>query len=274
MLQTHFKPESSRNKSSLKLDRSVAWMLAILFATILVWGGVDMTRREQANAAIALQQTEEAVETTRSSSISRWVRPMSARSAAQGDDTSALADEEFEKMNGETQFTPEERAALEQEARERAESAGEAGARYGALNPSARPAIDFGALAAVNGDLAGWLRIEETAVDYPLVQGADNDHYLNHLFDGTANKSGAIFIDSRNDRNFEDQNTLIYGHHMRDGSMFASLVNYKEQAYYDEYPVMLLFTPGGNYLVEFFAGYTVPIRDEALPCFYMGSIKQ
>ena len=66
---------------------------------------------------------------------------------------------------------------------------------------------------------------------------------------------GTVFVDARNGKDFSDQNTILYGHHMKNGSMFASLVNYKEQTYYNVHPDMLLFTPAAVYRLELFAGY-------------------
>lgn len=115
---------------------------------------------------------------------------------------------------------------------------------------------DFEALSAINDDIAGWLISEGTVIHYPVVQGSDNSYYLNHLFDGSRNRMGTLFIDCDNTPKFEDANTIIYGHHMKSGAMFASLVGYREQTYYNVYPTMLLLTPHGNYRVELFAGYT------------------
>lgn len=113
---------------------------------------------------------------------------------------------------------------------------------------------DFTALEKLNPDVAAWLTAEGTPIDYPVVQGRDNDYYLRHLFTGEQNKLGSLFLDYRSDRDFSDQNTVIYGHNMKDGSMFSSLEKYKEQRYYDSFPTMALDTPGGSFTVELFAG--------------------
>lgn len=117
--------------------------------------------------------------------------------------------------------------------------------------------VDFISLEKINPDVVGWLAAEGTEINYPVVQGKDNDFYLTHLFTGERNKLGSIFMDYRNHNDFSDKNTIIYGHNMKDGSMFSSLTNYKDQEYYDRFPTMLLFTPNGNYMIEFFAGNIV-----------------
>ena len=125
------------------------------------------------------------------------------------------------------------------------------------------PMIDFESLSSINSDIVGWLYIEGTKINYPIVQGEDNSYYLKHLFDGKYNSSGCIFLDTRNNADFSDRHSVIYGHNMRDGSMFAGLTKYKKQAYYDEHPIALLVTPGGNYRIEFFAGYVASNKDDA-----------
>ena len=118
------------------------------------------------------------------------------------------------------------------------------------------PNIDFAALKAVNEDVIGWLYLPDTVISYPVVQGEDNSYYLKHLVDGTYNANGCLFMDYKNKEDLSDDNTLIYGHHMDSGKMFASLVKYKEQAFYDAHPVMYFLTEEVVYLVELFAGYT------------------
>lgn len=125
------------------------------------------------------------------------------------------------------------------------------------------PEIDFEALQAVNEDVIGWLYLPDTVINYPVVQGEDNSYYLKHLVDGTYNANGCLFVDCKNQSNLTDDNTLIYGHHMDSGKMFASLVKYKEQEFYDTHPVIYLLTKDEVYLVELFAGYTTTSDSEA-----------
>ena len=94
------------------------------------------------------------------------------------------------------------------------------------------PEIDFDALKTVNEDVVGWLYLPDTVISYPVVQGDDNSYYLKHLVDGTYNANGCLFMDHKNQRDLKDDNTLIYGHHMESGKMFASLVKYKDQEFY------------------------------------------
>ncbi len=116
-------------------------------------------------------------------------------------------------------------------------------------------AVDFQYLSEKNPDIMAWVYCPGTPINYPVVRGEDNDYYLNRLFDGTVNKSGSIFADYRNMVDFSDPHTIIYGHNMKDMSMFGSINKYTEQAYYDEHPVWYINTPGKNYAVVLLAGY-------------------
>lgn len=118
------------------------------------------------------------------------------------------------------------------------------------------PEVDFDALTAINADCIGWLYSpEEAIINYPVVQGEDNDYYQSHTFDQETNKCGGIFLDMLNEPDFTDQNNIIYGHHMKNGTMFASLVNYTEQEYYDEHPYLWLVTPEQTYMLQIFSGF-------------------
>lgn len=131
-------------------------------------------------------------------------------------------------------------------------------------HPAVRfPEIDFAALYNINPNIAAWLILEGTPINYPVVQGTDNVFYLHHMFDGTPNSVGTLFIDSFNTPGFADKNTIIYGHNMRDGSMLAPLLSYQSQAFFEANPEMLLLTPEGNYLIKLFAGYTVDIAADS-----------
>jgi len=96
----------------------------------------------------------------------------------------------------------------------------------------------FHNLQKVNPDIVGWLKIANTQIDYPVLQSEDNDYYLNHNVDKQASRRGSIFMDYRNTSISEDTHTVIYGHHMKDGSMFGELAKYKDAAYYREHPMI------------------------------------
>jgi sortase B len=90
-----------------------------------------------------------------------------------------------------------------------------------------------------NTDLAGWIKIDGTEIDYPVMYTPENgDFYLTHGFDKAESKSGVPFIDKRCKVEPLGTNTIIYGHHMKNGTMFAGLVRYEEGDYYQEHPII------------------------------------
>lgn len=114
--------------------------------------------------------------------------------------------------------------------------------------------IDFDQLLAQYPDTVGWLYCECTPINYPVMQSSDNDYYLRRLPDGTYNTAGSLFADYRCGEIGETNNYIIYGHNMKNGTMFSSLTKYKSQSYYDEHPVLYLYTPEGDYKIELIAG--------------------
>jgi len=129
--------------------------------------------------------------------------------------------------------------------------------------PPPWPQIDFTALAEINPDIVGWIVIEGTDINYPIVQGEDNKYYLNHLFTDEKNRAGCVFLDSGNAADFSDANSVVYGHYLNDGTMFSPLLKYKQQDFYDAHPTGWLITPEGGYLIRFFSGFVSNVRGKA-----------
>ena len=130
-------------------------------------------------------------------------------------------------------------------------------------NKTILPVVEFEKLKSINNDFVAWIYCEGTAINYPVVHYKDNTYYLKHMFDGSYNSAGCIFLDCRNSSDFTDENNIIYGHHMKNNSMFSSITKYKQQAYYDEHPELLLMTPEQNFKIELFSGYVANVEDEA-----------
>lgn len=128
--------------------------------------------------------------------------------------------------------------------------------------------VNFEGLQAENPQVVAWLYCEGTAINYPVMQGRDNDFYLHHSYTGAEDQSGAIFVDAQCAEGFAGSNTIIYGHSMNDGSMFGGLDAWKDQDYYEAHPVLWLLTPGANYKVTLFSGYTTSARSETYTIFY------
>lgn len=118
--------------------------------------------------------------------------------------------------------------------------------------------VDFDALCAENPDVIGWLYCPDTPIHYPVVQASDNESYLHRLLDGSSNAAGTLFLDYRNAADLSDWNSVIHGHNMINDSMFGSLTDYREQAYFDAHPRLFLLTPERDYIIELMAGFTTP----------------
>ena len=108
--------------------------------------------------------------------------------------------------------------------------------------------VDFDELMKINKDTVGWIRFykEPSQINYPVVQGADNDLYLHKTFSANENTLGAIFVDAAASSDFTDKNTIIYGHRMKDGSMFRKLEEYKDEDFWKENPYFYIYTPDGR----------------------------
>lgn len=107
--------------------------------------------------------------------------------------------------------------------------------------------VDFGTLQEINADTVAWIRFDEPKdISYPVVKGPDNDKYLKTTFEGKRNAAGTLFVDMKNSRDFTDKNTFIYGHNMKNGSMFGQLRKYKNSSFCNENPYFYIYTPDGN----------------------------
>ena len=117
--------------------------------------------------------------------------------------------------------------------------------------------VDFSRLInEVNKDIVAWTYCPDTVIDYPVVQGSDNEHYLHYNINGHESSSGTIFLESRVRCDFSDHNNVLHGHHMKSGAMFASLDKWQNQSYYDAHPQFYLSTIyGGDFIGEVVAAF-------------------
>ena len=113
--------------------------------------------------------------------------------------------------------------------------------------------ITLGELMKLNKDVVGWIKIFETHISYPVVQGKDNQEYLNKDVFGEFSFSGSIFLDYRNACDFTDSYSIIYGHHMEYGAMFGDVVEFKNDDYFQEHKTGALFLLDDTYKITLFA---------------------
>lgn len=119
----------------------------------------------------------------------------------------------------------------------------------------------FEELQCKNPDVLGWLSVYGTGIDYPLVQGADNDVYLNTSVTGEYALSGSIFLDCKNQRSFSDFNSLIYGHHMEKSAIFGDIGKFLEKKYFEEHRYGSIYYADKNHGIDFFAVLSVDAYD-------------
>ena len=102
----------------------------------------------------------------------------------------------------------------------------------------------------INPDICGWIRIYNTNIDYPIVIGEDNTKYLNNDYKNEYSITGSIFLDYRNDRNLNDDYTIIYGHNLKKDLMFAEVKDYADKSYFDEHATGIIYTGDKIYKID------------------------
>ncbi|MDO4553804.1 MAG: class B sortase [Lachnospiraceae bacterium] len=117
------------------------------------------------------------------------------------------------------------------------------------------PAVDFSSLKELNEDVVGWITIPDTVINYPIVQGTDNEYYLGRTFEKRSNYTGAIFLDAENSRDFSSDNSIIYGHNLKTGKMFGSLRFYEDKEYWEDHPYIWIITESASMKYEIFSSY-------------------
>lgn len=126
-------------------------------------------------------------------------------------------------------------------------------AQFQKYKPDLEQGLSFEMLQKINPEVFGWLTVEDTHIDYPLVQAEGNSKYVNTNVKGEFSLSGSIFLDCRNQKDFSDCNHVIYGHHMQENSMFGELENFQDQSYFDKHRSGEIYYDGAWHKIEFFA---------------------
>lgn len=122
--------------------------------------------------------------------------------------------------------------------------------------------LDWDALHEQNPDIYAWIYIPGTEIDYPILQHAtEQDYYLDHNLDGSTGYPGCIYTQIRNSKDFTDFATIIYGHNMKDGTMFQNLHNYEDKTFFDENPYIYIYTPDKVFVYQIFAAVTFHDRN-------------
>lgn len=122
----------------------------------------------------------------------------------------------------------------------------------------------FEELLAINSDVCAWISIDSTNIDFPVLQGETNLSYINTDVYGNFALAGSIFLDSRNDREFHDTFSLLYGHHMANSNMFGDLDKFKEEAFFEKNKTGTLILPDRIYDLEIYACLLVSASEDMI----------
>ena len=144
------------------------------------------------------------------------------------------AQEEYERLAREAAQTTQETITIEETEKQELETEPE--------KEEYQSPYDFKKLKEENPDTIGWIHIPDTKISYPIVQGTDNDFYLKHDFNGEASVAGSIYLDYESEGDFEGRNNILYGHNMKNGSMFKDIVRYKDPSYFKEHQYFSIYT--------------------------------
>lgn len=129
--------------------------------------------------------------------------------------------------------------------------------------------VDFDKLKSVNEDVVGWIYVDALPdISYPIVKGKDNQTYLHQTYEKNYNFAGTIFVDYENSGDFSDCNTLVYGHNMKNGSMFGHLKKFREDdKLYKQDKYFWILTPERNYRYEIISAYTTGVNSDTYTLF-------
>lgn len=120
--------------------------------------------------------------------------------------------------------------------------------------------INWTELSKVNKDIIGWIKIEGTNIDYPILKDTDKLYYLNHSFNKKLNKNGSIF--TMDSKLFKNKETIIYGHNMNNKAMFSELERYINKSFFDSHRNFKIYTPSGEYDAIIFSCYSINENEE------------
>lgn len=181
--------------------------------------------------------------------------------ACSGKEAQSQAEDEYDKLSEQTEVkTTEEpeKVSPEPEATEAPQEEKDPLAILEEMGvPIPEKEVDFADLQEnTNGDIYAWIHIPDTKIDYPVLQHpTDNSYYLNHNLDGSRGYPGCIYTEDYNKKDFTDPNTVLYGHNMKNGTMFAGLHKYGDSEYLEEHPYIYIYTEEGLLAYEIFAAY-------------------
>lgn len=231
------------------MNRSIRkWMMWMMAAVLLVSG--TLVLRQQVHYRQAQQVYDQAQDIVRNDPAeTKPTEPMTPDEPEELPDELGELPDEAEVPLAEEPDIPEELPEPPQEPLEEQ-------ARY-------LEELDLDDLRKTNPDVLGWISIPGTQLDYPVLQGEDNQYYLKRTWQGQRNSAGSIFLECKVNGDFSDFNTIIYGHNMKNGSMFGSLRQYRTQSHYETNPYIYIADDLGVRRYEIFAAFEAEVTGYA-----------
>ena len=227
------------------MNRSVRkWMMWMMAAVLLVSG--TLVLRQQVYYRQAQQVYDQAQDIVRNDSVeTKSIEPMTP------DEPEELL-VKLGELPDESEVPLAEAPDIPEELPEPLQEPLEEQARY-------LEALELDELRKTNPDVLGWISIPGTQLDYPVLQGEDNQYYLKRTWKGQRNSAGSIFLECKVNGDFSDFNTIIYGHNMKNGSMFGSLRQYRTQSHYEANPWIYIVNEEGIHRYEIFAAFEAEV---------------
>ena len=219
-----------------KEEKSKVWLiLFLIFLAIMIFAAI-MVCRQYINRRTANEQLD-----SLQSEVNNTVKTLEERAGEEDD---------FEKAEEDLEADTENDTAEEEEEDETADILGELGIEVPEKD------LDWDALHEENGDIYAWIYVTDTTVDYPVLQHpTDNSYYLNYNMDGTKGYPGCIYTEDFNNKNFSDTHTVIYGHNLKDKTMFSSLHNFEDEELFNGDHYIFVYTEDYVFVYRIFAAY-------------------
>lgn len=240
----------------VKLIISAAGLVAVFFLgkgiSRLMYGGSGEKEEQQAEESLPLPKaalTEEELEALfRTAKVNAQAR--------------AAGETEEGGTAGETvKGTEDSDAASQEKGEPDVEGTGDTGGDTGEENTPEAGEIDFDYLKTLNEDIYAWITVPGTVIDYPILQHPTDDaYYLNHNLDGSYGYPGCIYTESLNTKDFQDPNTVIYGHNMKAGTMFAELHKFEDGDFFDTHDEVIIYLPEKTLHYQIFAAHVYDDR--------------
>lgn len=220
--------------------RKIIYKLLVLIASLAVVagiiGGVYYVQDKKAQEEAARIEAEE--------------------NAAKEVAKAAMTEEEIQALYKEHKKETPIEPASEETSEEATEEATQEAGTEAEETVSSEASVDWEGLWAVNKDVYAWITVPGTIIDYPILQHAtDNTYYLNYNIDGSYGRPGCIYTENMNAKDFTDNNTVIYGHNLKNGSMFAGLHKFEEKGFFEEHSQVFIYTPEKTFEYTIFATY-------------------